>query len=84
GRANLWQTSGHLEFYQEGMFAPMEIDSGDYYIKPMNCPFHIQIFQGEKRSYRDLPVRYAELGTVYRYEKSGVLHGLMRVRGFTQ
>ena len=84
GRANLWETSGHLGFYAEGMFAPMEVDGGDYYIKPMNCPFHIQTFQSEMRSYRDLPVRYAELGTVYRYEKSGTLHGLMRVRGFTQ
>ncbi len=84
GRANLWDTSGHLGFYEEGMFAPMEVDGGEYFIKPMNCPFHIQIFQGGKTSYRDLPLRYAELGTVYRYEKSGVLHGLMRVRGFTQ
>lgn len=84
GRAHLWDTSGHLNFYKEGMFAPMEVDGADYFIKPMNCPFHIQIFQSGKKSYRDLPLRYAELGTVYRYEKSGVLHGLMRVRGFTQ
>lgn len=84
GRANLWDTSGHLDFYKEGMFAPMDVDGSDYFIKPMNCPFHIEIFQGNKRSYRDLPLRYAELGTVYRYEKSGTLHGLMRVRGFTQ
>ncbi|MDE0837778.1 MAG: threonine--tRNA ligase, partial [Kiritimatiellae bacterium] len=84
GRANLWDTSGHLDFYKEGMFAPMDVDGSDYFIKPMNCPFHIEIYQSNKRSYRDLPLRYAELGTVYRYEKSGTLHGLMRVRGFTQ
>jgi threonyl-tRNA synthetase len=84
GRANLWQTSGHLDFYKEGMYAPMSIDDNDYYVKPMNCPFHIQIYQNRPRSYRELPARWAELGTVYRYEKGGVLHGLLRVRGFTQ
>lgn len=84
GKANLWETSGHLGFYKENMYSPMEIDKADYYIKPMNCPFHIKIYQTRKHSYREMPVRWAELGTVYRYEKSGVLHGLMRVRGFTQ
>ena len=84
GRAHLWQTSGHLDFYSENMYAPMEIDGNDYYVKPMNCPFHIQIYKFHKHSYRDLPLRWAELGTVYRYEKSGVLQGLLRVRGFTQ
>ena len=84
GRSELWQRSGHLDFYKEGMYAPMEIDEQDYYVKPMNCPFHIQIYNSQIRSYRDLPLRWAELGTVYRYEKSGVLHGLLRVRGFTQ
>ena len=80
----LWQTCGHLDFYQENMYAPMDIDEHDYYIKPMNCPFHILIYKSSQRSYRDLPLRWAELGTVYRYERSGVLHGLLRVRGFTQ
>ena len=84
GRAGLWETSGHLGFYAENMYAPMEIDEVSYYAKPMNCPFHIQIYQSSMRSYRDLPMRWAELGTVYRYEKTGVLHGLLRVRGFTQ
>ncbi len=84
GRAQLWDTSGHLGFYSENMYAPMDVDGGDYYVKPMNCPFHIQIYKNSKRSYRELPLRWAELGTVYRYEKSGVLHGLLRVRGFTQ
>ena len=84
GRANLWETSGHLDFYRDGMYAPMDIDGQDYYIKPMNCPFHIQIYNSSTRSYRDLPLRWAELGTVYRYERSGTLHGLLRVRGFTQ
>jgi threonyl-tRNA synthetase len=84
GRAQLWETSGHLQFYKEGMYSPMEIDDSKYYVKPMNCPFHIKIFQTNLHSYRDLPLRWAELGTVYRYEKSGVLHGLLRVRGFTQ
>ncbi|MCX8125165.1 MAG: threonine--tRNA ligase [Spirochaetes bacterium] len=84
GRATLWETSGHLDFYKENMYSPMDIDGHDYYIKPMNCPFHIKIYQTSLHSYRDLPLRWAELGTVYRYEKSGVLHGLLRVRGFTQ
>lgn len=92
GKSNLWETSGHLGFYKEGMFPVMKVQEGegkdayvqDYYVKPMNCPFHIQCYQFEKRSYRDLPIRYAELGTVYRYEKDGVRHGLFRVRGFTQ
>jgi len=84
GRAALWETSGHLGFYRESMYAPMKIDDNEYFIKPMNCPFHIEIYKAQKRSYRDLPLRWAELGTVYRYEKAGVLHGLLRVRGFTQ
>lgn len=84
GRSQLWNTSGHLGFYQENMYAPMDVDGNDYFVKPMNCPFHIQIYKSQIRSYRDLPLRWAELGTVYRYEKSGVLHGLFRVRGFTQ
>jgi len=84
GRSWLWETSGHLDFYREGMYAPMEIDGQQYYIKPMNCPFHIMIYKSDVRSYRELPLRWAELGTVYRYERSGVLHGLLRVRGFTQ
>jgi threonyl-tRNA synthetase len=84
GRARLWETSGHLGFYNESMYSPMDIDGQDYYVKPMNCPFHIKIYQSKRRSYRELPMRWAELGTVYRYERSGVLHGLMRVRGFTQ
>jgi len=83
-KLNLWQTSGHLDFYRENMYSPMEIEGTDYEIKPMNCPFHIHVFKSSLRSYKDLPVRYAELGTVYRYERSGVLHGLLRVRGFTQ
>jgi len=84
GKSWLWETSGHLGFYKAGMYSPMEIDKQDYYIKPMNCPFHILIYKNKGRSYRDLPLRWAELGTVYRYERSGVLHGLLRVRGFTQ
>lgn len=84
GRGQLWETSGHLGFYKESMYSPMEIDEIDYYAKPMNCPFHIEVYKSRIRSYRELPCRWAELGTVYRYEKSGVLHGLMRVRGFTQ
>lgn len=84
GRAALWQTSGHLDFYREGMYSHMEIDGDPYYVKPMNCPFHIMIYKNRPRSYRELPARWAELGTVYRYEKAGVLHGLLRVRGFTQ
>ncbi len=84
GRSWLWETSGHLEFYKENMYAPMDIDGQEYYIKPMNCPFHILIYKSRVRSYRELPLRFAEWGTVYRYERTGVLHGLMRVRGFTQ
>jgi len=84
GRGQLWETSGHLGFYSENMYSPMEIEGQDYYIKPMNCPFHIAIYKSKGRSYRELPFRWAELGTVYRYERSGVLHGLLRVRGFTQ
>ena len=84
-KANLWETSGHLDFYAEGMYPPMELDDGQrYYVKPMNCPFHILIYRGRGRSYRELPMRLFELGTVYRYERSGVLHGLLRARGFTQ
>jgi threonyl-tRNA synthetase len=84
GKAWLWETSGHLGFYAQNMYAPLSIDKADYYLKPMNCPFHILIYKSAVRSYRDLPLRWAELGTVYRYERSGVLHGLLRVRGFTQ
>jgi threonyl-tRNA synthetase len=84
GKAALWETSGHLGFYRENMFASMDVDGQEYFVKPMNCPFHIQIYRSSTRSYRELPLRLAELGTVYRYERSGVLHGLMRVRGFTQ
>ena len=84
GRSDLWRTSGHLTWYEENMYSPIKIDDDEYYIKPMNCPFHIMIYKSKIRSYRDLPMRYAEWGTVYRYERSGVLHGLMRVRGFTQ
>ncbi|MGB5287336.1 MAG: threonine--tRNA ligase, partial [Ignavibacteriaceae bacterium] len=84
GKSWLWETSGHLDFYKDSMYSGMKIDEQDYYIKPMNCPFHIMIYKSHLRSYRDLPLKWAELGTVYRYEKSGVLHGLLRVRGFTQ
>ncbi len=84
GKSWLWETSGHLDFYKEGMFSRMDVDEQDYFIKPMNCPFHILMYKSHLRSYRELPMRWAELGTVYRYEKSGVLHGLLRVRGFTQ
>ncbi len=84
GKSWLWETSGHLDFYRESMYAPLEIDEQEYYLKPMNCPFHILMYKSDVRSYRDLPLRWAELGTVYRYERSGVLHGLLRVRGFTQ
>ena len=83
GRADLWAISGHLDFYRESMYAPMDIEGQDYYIKPMNCPYQILIYKSRIRSYRDLPIRWAELGTCYRYERSGVLHGLLRVRGFT-
>lgn len=84
GRSALWETSGHLDFYKDSMYSPMEIDEQNYYVKPMNCPFHIEIYKSRIHSYRELPLRWAELGTVYRYEKSGTLHGLLRVRGFTQ
>jgi threonyl-tRNA synthetase len=83
-RADLWRISGHLEMYKENMYPPMQFEGVEYILKPMNCPFHILIYKSKQRSYRDLPIRYAELGTVYRYERSGVLHGLLRVRGFTQ
>ena len=81
---NLWRTSGHLDFYAESMFGPMPVDERDYQLKPMNCPFHVLTYASRLRSYRELPIRWAELGTVYRYERPGVMHGLMRVRGFTQ
>ncbi len=83
-RLDLWKQSGHWDFYRESMFSPMEIEGSEFELKPMNCPFHILIFKEAVKSYRDLPVRLAELGTVYRYERSGTLHGLLRVRGFTQ
>ena len=81
---SLWKTSGHLDFYAESMFGPMEVDERQYQLKPMNCPFHVLTYASKLRSYRELPIRWAELGTVYRYERPGVMHGLMRVRGFTQ
>jgi len=81
---NLWKISGHLDFYVENMFSPMELENRVYQLKPMNCPFHIYVYNQKRRSYRELPIRYCELGTVYRFERSGVLHGLLRVRGFTQ
>ncbi len=84
GKANLWETSGHLDWYRENMYSPIDIEGQQYFLKPMNCPFHVEIYKSQLRSYRDLPLRYAEWGTVYRYERSGVLHGLLRVRGFTQ
>lgn len=83
-KLDLWRKTGHLDFYTENMYSPMEIEGLEYEIKPMNCPFHVAIYKSQLRSYRNLPLRYAELGTVYRYERSGVLHGLLRVRGFTQ
>lgn len=83
-KLDLWGVSGHLDYYREDMYSPMDVEGVNYQIKPMNCPFHINIYKSKLRSYRELPVRYAELGTVYRFERSGVLHGLMRVRGFTQ
>jgi len=83
GKSQLWATSGHLDFYRENMYSPMDIDGADYYVKPMNCPYQILIYKTRGHSYRELPIRMAELGTVYRYERSGVLHGLLRVRGFT-
>jgi threonyl-tRNA synthetase len=83
-RLDLWKTSGHLSFYRENMYSPIDIEGQEYILKPMNCPMHILIYKSHKHSYRDLPLRMAELGTVYRYERSGVLHGMLRVRGFTQ
>jgi len=83
-RQDLWATSGHLDFFSEGMYSPMDVEGQPYLIRPMNCPFHLLIYKSRVRSYRELPIRWAELGTVYRYERSGVLHGLTRVRGFTQ
>ena len=84
GRSVLWETSGHLRWYEEGMYSSIAVEGERYYLKPMNCPFHMLIFNGRPRSYRDLPLCFAELGTVYRYEPSGTLRGLLRVRGFTQ
>ena len=83
-RLDLWKTSGHVDYYQDNMFAAMKLEGSEYQLKPMNCPYHIMIYKSHLRSYRDLPIRYGELGTVYRYERTGVLHGLLRVRGFTQ
>jgi threonyl-tRNA synthetase len=83
-RLDLWKTSGHVDYYRDNMFAPMKLEGSEYQLKPMNCPYHIMIYKSHLRSYRDLPIRYGELGTVYRYERTGVLHGLLRVRGFTQ
>lgn len=83
-KTDLWRTSGHIDFYRESMYSAMEVDEVDYQLKPMNCPFHILIYKNQLRSYRELPLRLAETGTVYRYERSGVLQGLLRVRGFTQ
>jgi len=84
GNINLWKKSGHWDFYQENIYSPIKIENEEFLLKPMNCPFHIKAYQSKIRSYKDLPIKFAELGTVYRYEKSGVLHGLTRVRGFTQ
>ena len=84
GRSNLWETSGHLENFKENMFAAMDMEGQDYYLKPMNCPFHIMYYRNGLRSYRDLPMRIGELGSVYRYERGGTLHGMLRVRGMTQ
>ncbi len=83
-RLDLWKTSGHVDYYRDNMFASMKVEGSEYQLKPMNCPYHIMIYKSHLRSYRDLPIRYGELGTVYRYERTGVLHGLLRVRGFTQ
>ncbi len=84
GLIDLWKTSGHLSFYRQNMYAPIEMDEQQFMLKPMNCPFHIQVYKRRVRSYRELPLRYNELGTVYRYEPAGTLHGLLRTRGFTQ
>lgn len=83
-KADLWKISGHLDFYKENMFEQMEIEKELYQLRPMNCPYHILVYKAQQHSYRDFPIRVAELGTVYRYELSGSLHGLFRVRGFTQ
>jgi threonyl-tRNA synthetase len=83
-RLDLWKTSGHVDYYRDNMFATMKLEGSEYQLKPMNCPYHIMIYKSHLRSYRELPIRYGELGTVYRYERTGVLHGLLRVRGFTQ
>ena len=83
-KVDLWKTSGHWDFYRDYLYSPMKVEEKEYIVKPMNCLGHILIYKTQKRSYRELPIRYAELGTVYRYERSGVLHGLTRVRGFTQ
>jgi len=84
GNLNLWKTSGHWDLYKENIYSPIRIEKEEYLLKPMNCPFHVKIYSSKIRSYRELPIKYAEFGTVYRYERTGVLHGLMRVRGFTQ
>jgi threonyl-tRNA synthetase len=84
GNLNLWKTSGHWELYRQNMYSPIKIDEEEYMLKPMNCPFHVKVYKSKIRSYKDLPIKYAEFGTVYRYERSGTLHGLTRVRGFTQ
>ncbi|UZE93136.1 MAG: threonine--tRNA ligase [Candidatus Nealsonbacteria bacterium] len=84
GKIDLWKKSGHWDFYRENMYSPIKVEKEQYILKPVNCPFHIKVYQSKIRSYKNLPIKYAEFGTVYRYEKSGVLHGLMRVRGFTQ
>jgi len=84
GNLNLWKTSGHWELYRENIYSPIKIDNEEYLLKPMNCPFHLKVYKFKMRSYKELPIKYAELGTVYRYERSGTLHGLTRVRGFTQ
>src|SRR3989442_7865728 len=81
--SDLWKRSGHLDFYRENMFTPIRLEDAEYQLKPMNCPFHILIYKDTRRSYRELPMRLAEFGTVYRYERSGVMHGLLRVRVFT-
>ncbi len=83
GKAELWSISGHLDFYRESMYSPMDVEGQEYFVKPMNCPYQLLIYKSRRRSYRELPLRWAELGTVYRYERGGVLHGLLRVRGFT-
>ena len=83
-RSVLWETSGHLEKYSDNMYPPMRTDTGDYYAKPMNCPFHVLVFKSKTRSYRDLPMRLSELGTIYRHERIGTLHGLLRIRGGTK